>query len=97
MSLLFFLAGIRMATFAAAGVFFLKFWKASRDRFFLLFCIACWLLALECVVISIMNHSDRSIFLQISETSAKIYLIRLCAFIVILAAVIEKNRAMKKL
>lgn len=96
MTTLIFLYGIRVATFFFSGVFFLKFWKASKDRFFLLFCSACWLLALECVIAVRLLAEDSQIFLQVTETSARVYFMRLLAFILIIAAIVEKNRSQKK-
>ncbi len=95
MNAILFLAGVRMASFLASSVFFLKFWKASRDRFFLLFSAACCLLAIECVVLSFLVHSNYSAMLSITEANGAVYLMRVCAFIMILLAIIEKNRKNK--
>ncbi|MEK6555569.1 MAG: DUF5985 family protein [Bdellovibrionota bacterium] len=89
-----FLSGIAFATFAASGVFFLKFWKASKDPFFLFFCTACWLLALERITGLLLD----SVFHVISigtEAASLIYLFRLAAFALILSAVIQRNRAQR--
>lgn len=90
-----FLAGVAMMTFLASGVFFLKFWKASRDRFFLYFCIACWLLASERVVGLFVLREYEAITISVLEANSWIYLIRLCAFAFILIAILEKNRPRK--
>lgn len=92
-----FLSGIAMATFAASGIFFLKFWRASGDRFFLLFCVACWLLSLERVVLifvrAAMGEENTS---GPTEATVWIYLIRLAAFAFIISAVIGRNRASRR-
>jgi hypothetical protein len=81
-----------MASFAACGVFFLKFWRASRDRFFLLFCLACFLLAAERVALLFVDGGYASIPTAVNEARSFVYIFRLCAFALILLAVIEKNR-----
>lgn len=80
-----FLSGIHMATFAAAGLFFLKFWKGSRDQFFLLFGLACWLLSVE-RVFEIFASSDYNV-------RSPLYLFRIVAYGLMLWAIIRKNRA----
>jgi hypothetical protein len=69
---------------SAIGMFFLKFWKNTRDRLFALFAVAFWLLALDRIVIDIIGQSNTS--------SPEEYLLRLGAFLVIIVAIIEKNR-----
>lgn len=78
-----FLSGIYMATFGACGFFFLKFWRRSHDRFFLFFAWACWLIASERIALlfAATEHEPRSI----------VYFIRLAAFILIIAAIVNKN------
>lgn len=90
MNLATFFAGVTFATFAASGVFFLKFWRASRDSFFLYFCIACWLLAVERLAAlhydpTLRSHPDES-------PSFLFYLIRLVAFTVIFVGILQKNK-----
>jgi hypothetical protein len=62
---------------------FFKFWRATRDRFFLLFAIAFFLFGVEkfCVALYIG-----------AETLSYIYIVRLVASCFILAAIIDKNR-----
>lgn len=86
-----FFAGIACAAFGASGVFFLKFWRASRDPFFLHFTVACWLLAIERCAIIALDHVPRDPELG-SESGIWVYLIRLVAFVVILMGVIRKNQ-----
>lgn len=87
-----FVSGIYMATFAASGVFFLKFWRASKDRFFLLFCLACWLLASERVALLFVDGGYQAIPEAVDEARSFVYIFRLFAYALILLAVIEKNR-----
>jgi hypothetical protein len=89
-----FLSGVTGAAFLAAGFFFLKFWRVSRDRFFLLFCLACWLLTLERIALLFSpSAAQASIHSSLTESYAWIYLIRLAAFGCIISAIIGKNRS----
>ena len=81
-----------MATFSASGVFFLKLWRTSQDRFFLGFAVACWLLAIERILGLYVTATLENLRSDVTESSSWIYLIRLLAFIMILAVVIDKNR-----
>lgn len=86
------LSGIGLATFAASGIFFLKFWKASRDRFFLLFCAACWCLSLERLVPFLVQSGQHAVRNSLTEGYSWVYLLRLTAFVLILMAVVDRNR-----
>jgi len=68
----------------AIGVFFLKFWKNTRDRLFAFFALAFWMLALDRVIIDSIGQTETS--------SPEEYLPRLGAFLLIIVAIIEKNR-----
>ena len=86
-----FFSGITVTTFTAAGIFFLKFWKVSHDRFFLLFASACWLIALERFLILSFGLTMSPITTQMAF-KGWVYLMRLLAFIAIFIAVVDKNR-----
>jgi hypothetical protein len=76
--------GVAMAS-GVAGLFFLKFWQKTRDRFFALFSAAFFLLAIE-----------RLFFLFIqaeNEVHTYVFIFRLLAFVLIMAAVVDKNRS----
>ncbi len=68
-----------------AALFFLRFWRASRDRLFGFFAVAFGLLGLNWVLIVLLRVEDESRHL--------LYAVRLVAFLVILAAIWDKNRA----
>lgn len=91
-----FLSGICMATFATSAVFFLKFWRASRDTFFLLFSIACTLLALERAIVVVLGYVLKWMLPE-NESGSWIYIIRLISFLLIFAAVWRKNQDAKKM
>jgi hypothetical protein len=82
-----FLSGIFMVTFLASGLFFLKFWKRTRDQFFLFFAWACWLIAAERVALLFAS--------PVEEPRTVFYFIRLAAFILIIAAIVNKNMQKK--
>jgi hypothetical protein len=79
-----FISGLLVAGYLVAGLFFLRFWKQSRDRLFALFAVAFWLLAAQRAALAMVE--------QRSPASAWLYVLRLAAFLLILAAVIDKNR-----
>lgn len=85
-----FFAGMFVSAFAASGLFFLKFWKISRDPFFLHFVIFCWIMCLERVTAVVLEITQQSLSAN-SETLIWVYLIRLLAFAVILSAILKKN------
>jgi hypothetical protein len=66
------------------GLFFLKFWTRSQDRLFLIFALAFWVLALQRVLLALFAHEPGS--------HAFLYGIRLLAFVLILIAIVDKNR-----
>jgi hypothetical protein len=76
------LAGAIMVCAWAIALFFLRFWKKTRDRLFALFAPAFLLLGIERVVIVSIT----------GETRPFVYLIRLTAFLLILWAIWDKNR-----
>jgi hypothetical protein len=79
-----FLSGAIVAGFAIAGLFFLKFWKRTRDELFLAFTGAFWLLGLGQALLTFSE--------TIFEERSWIYLLRLLAFVLILVAIWRKNR-----
>jgi hypothetical protein len=70
--------------FAVAAVFFLRFWCDTRDRLFWLFALAFAVLAGGRVLHALMEPDG------IVE---KYYWLRLIAFLIILAAILDKNRS----
>jgi hypothetical protein len=80
------LGAIAMASLVAA-LFFLRFWKDTRDRFFLFFAVAFFAEALNRVALGLTTMSR--------EQEPFFYLVRLFAFGLIIAAIVDKNRAGK--
>jgi hypothetical protein len=79
-----FLSGAIFCGSVAASLFFLRFWKRSSDALFRWFALAFALLAIERLVLGFVSPSD--------EVRPYVYLIRLCAYVAILAAIVSKNR-----
>ena len=77
------IAGALAAGYMVAGLFFLKFWRRTRDSLFLAFSAAFGLLALGSALPVMLGtpHEERG----------GIYLIRLAAFVLIIVAVLGKN------
>ncbi len=71
----------------AIGVFFIRFWKSTRDRFFLYFALSFWIEAINRIRIGVAGPAH--------EDTAGYYLIRLLAYGLILTAIWEKNRRRK--
>lgn len=81
-----FLSGAIAAACFAVVLFFVRFQKATGDRLFGFFAGAFALLGVE--------HLAVNFFSQQLESS--VYLIRLGAFLLILAGILDKNRKQKK-
>lgn len=79
-----FISGAIMMASGVAGLFFLRFWKRTRDRLFLMFALAFWILAVNRVPMVFME--------QLDETRIYVYGVRLLAFTLILVAIVDKNR-----
>jgi uncharacterized membrane protein len=83
-----FLSGAVAAAFVVAGLFFLRFWKRTRDILFLAFALAFWLLGLTQALLALTN-------IPVEERSW-LYLLRLAAFSLILVAILYKNRRARR-
>jgi hypothetical protein len=83
-----FIDGAILMAFFIAGLFFLKFWRRTHDRLFLLFAISFWIMAI--------NRLFLSFYFAQGEHITIIYVIRLLAFVVILCAILDKNRSAGK-
>lgn len=91
MNLASFFAGVGCATFIASAIFFLKFWTASRDKFFLYFALACGLLGGERVAVVLVDHLTHATGPRL-ETGIWAYVLRLTAFVVIFVGILRKNQ-----
>lgn len=80
------LGAISMASLIVA-LFFLRFWKNTRDRFFLFFATA---FGVEGVNRALLGLSQGA-----SEHEPIYYVTRLLSFVLILVAIIDKNRTQR--
>jgi hypothetical protein len=80
----FLVGGISTASLAA-GLFFFRFWRTSRDRFFLFFALSFW--------IEGVNRLLVFDWVGPAEDAPVYYIVRLVAYGLIIAAIVDKNRA----
>mgnify|MGYP001197143713 FL=1 len=78
-----YVAGAITMGYVIAGLFFLRFWTRTRDTLFIAFACAFWLLAINQAIVALAGIPR--------EEQSWIYLIRLAAFILIIAAIVGKN------
>lgn len=83
-----FLLGVIAMSSLTAGVFFLRFWRDTRDSLFLAFAVA--------FLIEAVNRVASLLLVQPNEGTPWIYIVRLFAFLLILAAIVNKNRGTAK-
>ena len=79
-----FLSGAATFGYFACGLFFLRFWRRTREQLFLAFSLAFVLLGIGQAVIALARMP--------TEDKGALYLIRLLAFVLILVAIYRKNR-----
>ena len=84
MTLFVFLAGALTFGFALSALFFLRFWRDTGDGLFLAFAIAFVLFAAAQLMLAVGAVPD--------ELRSWVYLVRLAGFLIILAAILRKNR-----
>lgn len=76
------LGAIAMASFTVS-LFFLRSWKTTRDRFFFFFALSFGLEGVTRILLGLTDAGD--------ERQPFIYLLRLCAFLIIIFAILDKN------
>jgi hypothetical protein len=67
-----------------AGLFFLRFWRHSRDRFFLYFALSFGLEGLNRIALGVLTH--------LKEDNPLLYSVRVVAYGLIVLAIWQKNR-----
>jgi uncharacterized membrane protein HdeD (DUF308 family) len=73
--------------FFVVALFFLRFWREGRDRFFLLFALS--------FCVEGCNRVALALSARPNEGTAATYLVRLAAFLLILLAILDKNGVFK--
>jgi Ca2+/Na+ antiporter len=79
-----FILGAVVMACLVAGLFFIRFWRKTADRLFLMFAIAFWVLAINWSALMFMSEQN--------ELRTALYLLRMLAFVLILIAIFDKNR-----
>jgi hypothetical protein len=78
------LTGAIAVGWLTAGLFFFRFWRHTRDRFFLWFALSFWLEAGNRVALGLVANAH--------EDNPAIYGLRVVAYGFILLAIWQKNR-----
>jgi len=78
-----YISGAVTLGYLIAALFFARFWKRTRDRLFVAFAIAFVLLALNQALAQWLGAAD--------ERVGYTYLLRVLGFVLILAAIVDKN------
>lgn len=78
-----FVSGLITAGYTVAGVFFLSFWRRTKDSLFAVFAVAFWLMALNQALPVVLGIPR--------EEQGGIYLLRAAAFTLIILAILRKN------
>ena len=79
----FIMGAIAMAS-SIVALFFLRFWRETGDRLFGMFALAFFLLGITRLGLAVSFHA--------SEPQTHWYWVRLAAFLIILVAIVDKNR-----
>jgi hypothetical protein len=83
-----FMGGAIVFGYALISLFFLKFWRRTKDAFFGYFAFAFFLLGVGRIVEAILRTNE--------ATTPHVYLFRLLAFLIIIFAIMQKNLGSKK-
>lgn len=83
-----FLRGGTMVALFGIAVFFLRYWRQTKDRLFAYFTVAFLLMAVCQIMVLLIGEKD--------EHAPYAYWMRLVAFLLIIAAIVEKNTPGKK-
>jgi hypothetical protein len=83
-----FLNGALWMASCVAGLVFVRCWRLSRERIFLYFSAAFWLLALQWALLAAAHPAD--------EYRHFLFLPRLAAFLLILVGIVDKNLRAKR-
>jgi Family of unknown function (DUF5985) len=82
--MLYFLGGMLMMGCFVIAAFFWRFWLRTGDRFFIMFALAFALMGAERLGLAIINAPE--------EPKVGIFFLRLAAFLLIIIAILYKNR-----
>ena len=84
------LTGAIAMSWVVAGLFFVRFWRETKDRLFLIFAVSFWILALSRLLLVVIPSPEAQ------DEHTYIYWLRLAAYVVIIVAIIDKNLHAKR-
>lgn len=82
-----FLLGAAAMACVVIGLFFVRYWKSTRDRFFVFFIAAFWTFAAHWLGLALVQPHV--------EGRHWLYVLRLLAFLLIILGIVDKNRRAK--
>ncbi|MEX2152493.1 MAG: DUF5985 family protein [Gemmatimonadaceae bacterium] len=82
-----FVAGLLVMGYGVAALYFARFWRDTSDRLFLFFAAAFALLAAQRAILA-----TRDVLPDAPIGPTWLYVVRLAAFVLILIAIVDKNR-----
>ena len=77
-------SGMIISGYLVCGLFFLRFSNQTKDRLFTFFAAAFWLLALQRALLTLLTLTETGVTV--------LYGVRAAAFILILWAIVDRNR-----
>ncbi|TFZ09005.1 hypothetical protein EZ216_02035 [Ramlibacter humi] len=77
------LAGATILANAVVGLFFFRYWRNTRDSFFLLFAASFWIEAANRMALALVVGN---------ELEPVFYMVRVIAYGLIVVAIVQKNR-----
>jgi len=80
-----FLSGATMAAALVIAVIFFRYWRQTHDRLFLGFALGFAVFSVSRLILAFLEEDD--------EGRVFVYGLRLLAFLLILAAIVDKNRS----
>jgi Family of unknown function (DUF5985) len=81
------LVGAILAVSLVIGLFFLRFWRSTGDRFFVYFTLSFWIAGADHLLLLPAGRRD-----SVSEY----YIFRILAYALIAAAILRKNRESRR-
>jgi hypothetical protein len=78
-----FIGGASLMASLVIALYFLRFWRETRDRLFAIFSLAFGFFAVNRFFLTLIDETH--------EGRTYLYLVRLLVFLLILAAIIDKN------
>jgi hypothetical protein len=79
-----FLSGATVLASMGIALFFVRFWRSSGDRLFAIFALAFTVFAANRLILVLLDDDN--------ENTTYVYLVRLVAFVLIILAILDKNR-----